>query len=190
MNEIILKSNLIPEILEHFTLFEGRCSHFYLDGPGYVTIGIGCLIPNGNAALKLKMLHKSDNLVALPEEIRGEYKLIKECLPGKRTEFYGVFCKLYLSDSDINALFEVRLNQIIDFLRSQLPEYSKFPDNIKLVVLDMAYNLGVSGLMMKFPRFVQAVRTQNYVAAANECERKQIGDARNQWTKETLLEGL
>lgn len=187
MNEILTSPVLTEPSVARFIDFEGKIPHFYLDGPGNVTIGIGCLIPDAGAASKLQMFSKDTNLKVTDLAIIDEYKMVRMSLPGKFHCYYANITHLYLSDNDIFKIFFFRIATLQDNLRKQIPEFSNLPAPVKEVVVDMAFDLGISGLLNKFPKFVDAIRNKRFSVAAQECLRINIQPRRNDWAKDTLL---
>lgn len=177
----------ISDIFDHFIKFEGNSPYFYLDGAGKVTIGIGCVIPNAEAACALSFFHYSSNLLASVDEIVKEYKYFSTMKSDMGLLFYKRMATLYLLPMAIERLFEFRIHDILSQLNKSFPDFVMLPTNVAAVVLDMAFNLGVTGLLTKFPKFMDAIKDENYVIAAKESERKGISAARNQWARETLL---
>ena len=61
-------------------------------------------------------------------------------------------------------------NDIADFtkqLTAKLPWFKTAPDNVKLVILDMGFNLGISGLLT-FKNTLEHIRKGEYDLAAEE----------------------
>ena len=50
--------------------------------------------------------------------------------------------------------------------------------------MDMAFNLGNVGLVRKFPTFTRAARAKDWLTCARECQRRGIGDRRNEQTRQ------
>ena len=51
-----------------------------------------------------------------------------------------------------------------------------------MALLDMAWNLGLKGLLDGYPRMLAAVQSGDGQMAAVESHRNGIGDVRNAWT--------
>ena len=185
--EVVAKSLVTPEVIAHYKKFEGYANHFYLDGPGFVTIGIGCMIPNANAASKLRMINEIIDRPATPDEIIEEYDYVKTSLSGQTLKYYEEFTSLTLPEKDIISLFDLRYRDKFHDLKRMIPEFLEFPDAVQEVLLDMAFNLGVTGLLMKFPNFITKIRAHKYSEAALNCHRRGIGEERNLWAKNMLL---
>lgn len=64
-------------------------------------------------------------------------------------------------------------------LDRDLPWWKHHPDNVQMVLMDMCFNLGISGLL-EFKRTLGYIRDQRYSAAAVEMLKskwaKQVGD--------------
>lgn len=66
-------------------------------------------------------------------------------------------------------------------LRRKFPAFDRFPVPAKLALVDMIYNLGGTRFSAgRWPKLFAAVRAQDWVLAAVECQRRGIADARNQ----------
>ena len=61
--------------------------------------------------------------------------------------------------------------------------FEALPNPWKMALLDMAFNLGLKGLLDGYPRMLAAVQAGNGQMAAVESHRNGIGDARNAWTR-------
>jgi lysozyme len=69
-----------------------------------------------------------------------------------------------LSDDEINFLLKNDIEKVLTKLR-ELPYWNYLTDNRKLVLIDMAFNLGFAGLM-GFKQTLKAVELKNYRLAA------------------------
>ena len=187
MKTLSSNSQAIPQSwIDHFIQFEGNSPHFYLDGVHIVTIGIGCTISK-SASIKLPFAVKNTNLRATSFEIAKDFDEISNKPAGQKLSYYESFCKTYLPEQYILSLFDERLQQFLAQINARFPLLKDFPESAQLVFVDMAFNLGISGLCTKFPKFLNHFLDQDFKLAATECERNGIGKARNDWTKETLI---
>lgn len=82
-----------------------------------------------------------------------------------------------LSDDEIDFLFANDLRRVEHELRRNLPWFSEAPDSIKQVLCNMAFQLGVAGLM-RFRRMLAAMKSRDWTAASIEAL-----DSR--WAKQT-----
>jgi GH24 family phage-related lysozyme (muramidase) len=178
----------LPKLKE----FEGVYSYMYLDTADNVTVGVGQLLPDAEAAQKLAfVLRASTNPLALPrpatpDEIRADFENVSRQTGGRTAIFYKQFTKLDLPDSAIDAVLEAKIEEITKQLRIAFPDFNSYPAEACAAILDMGYNLGVEKLTTGFPSFSRAVRARDWATAAQECERRGPGPDRNNWTKAQL----
>jgi GH24 family phage-related lysozyme (muramidase) len=169
--------------LDHFIRFEGKVSHFYLDGEGLVTIGIGCQILDPSP---LPMLRKTTALAATRADLFSDYNAVKALPSGRVPAYYDRVCLLVLPEVAIAELFEQRLAGFRVKIHDSLLALEDYPDLAQLVLLDMAFNLGIWGLERKFPKFLNAFKAKDWKTAALECRRHGVQAERNDWTRASL----
>ncbi len=175
----------LEQSLEKLKEFEGCVPWMYRDTVGKVTVGVGLMLPDAQAAQTLPFL--LNNRPATPEEITAEYARVDAMTLGKAAAFYRIPASLELSQQTIDArLLSVLLGFEAD-LRGEFPRYDAFPDAIKMALLDMIYNLGPAGLFHGFPHLVAAIQSGNWSLAADHCTRRGPAPARNNWTKQQFL---
>ena len=168
---------------EHFIEVEGKINHFYLDGEGIVTIGIGCVVFEPTI---LAMRHRSDNVRADIVEIMQDFRAVKAMASGQIAKAYGKVCRLYLPESEIIALFQQRLRTFIKAIEDKITSLEDYPEPAALALVDMAFNLGVDGLSRKFPKFLNAFLAKDWEICARECHRNGIQPDRNDWARRTF----
>lgn len=160
--------------------FEGRIPWMYQDSEGYVTVGVGCMLPGAPQACALPFEKK--DLPASLEEITTEFARVSSMQKGLRPVAYKG--DVTLPDAAIDAELLRRLTVVDRALPAIFRGYAQYPDSWKLALLDMGFNIGVHGLASKFPRFTFAVNSGNGQAAEAECVRPQVGLRRNSWTQQ------
>jgi GH24 family phage-related lysozyme (muramidase) len=175
----------LEQSLEKLKEFEGCVPWMYRDTVGKVTVGVGLMLPNAEAAQTLPFL--ANNRAATPQEIAAEYARVDAMTMGKAATFYKIPTSLELIQQTIDAKLLAVLEGFEADLRAEFPTYDTFPDAIKLALLDMIYNLGPAGLFKGFPHLVDAVQSGNWVQAAEHCTRRGPAPARNNWTKQQFL---
>src|SRR5262245_13504761 len=171
---------------EHFAKYEGQVAHFYLDGAGVVTVGVGCVVYEPGS---IRMVRRTTGVDAAPEEVKEEYQAVKGLEAGKTASGYEKYCKLVMLEEEQQRLLAERLDETEAGLARQGIVEEGVPAEAWLAIVDMAFNLGVAGLAGKFPKFVAAWRDQDWEECAAECERKGVQASRNAWTK-AVFEGL
>lgn len=178
--------NSLDVFYNHFKLFEGDIPTMYLDGPGNVTIGVGCLLSNVKEAQELPFRDYMHSMLATPKEIENEFNAVKKLLPNKLPIYYINHGTIYLSVPDRKSVFYNRIEQLRTDLGRAVP-LSSYSDAIQLVLFDFAFNLGISGFVSKFPKFIAAIKEGDYERAAIESTRLGISQERNDWAKKELL---
>jgi GH24 family phage-related lysozyme (muramidase) len=164
--------DLLAQIKANCEREEGRVPHFYLDTRGAVTVAIGHLVPSLAHAVSLRMEPK--------EIIPADFEAVNAAEPGLLAKAYERLCHARMTDEDIDA----RLSFDIAICEAQLDhrlDITTFPDPAAAACLDMAVNLGVSGLMT-FTKLCAAAKEADWVTCASECYRHGISDQRNRWT--------
>lgn len=170
---------------------EGRVSWMYLDTRRNVTIGVGHLIPDLNHALSLPfVLKRVPTTRALPDTIRNDWYNVKSEPAGKSAAYYGIATVTALTDSDIDSILASDVSLIQLGLITEFPSWDTFPPPAQTALTDMAFNLGVHGLVNKFPRLAAAVRVCDWGVCAVESKRGGISDARNDSTRDAFYAAL
>jgi GH24 family phage-related lysozyme (muramidase) len=170
------------------TGFEGDVPFMYRDTEGYVTVGVGQMIPDVNAAKKYPFLTPL-GAKAAAEEIETDYKRVKAIPAGLKAEKYRSQSSLVLSQEYIRSILVKTLKECDVSLRRHYLRYDTYPEPVKLALLDMIYNLGAPKLFGQFPALEKAVNAQDWKTAAGQSHRKHKGatDNRNAWTRHQFL---
>jgi GH24 family phage-related lysozyme (muramidase) len=178
----------LDESLAKLEWFEGAIPWMYLDTRGYVTVGVGLMLPDAAAAQKLPFM--IGGRAATEEEIAGEYGRVEAMAMGRPAQYYRKDNGLVLEKAEIDSLLRTVLAGFEGELRAKLTGYDGFPDSAKLALLDMAYNLGPVGLLDGYPTLIAAVEAGNWAKASSSCFRHGPGAARNQWTQTMFLQNV
>lgn len=120
---------------------EGLRHSVYDDSRFIPTIGIGFNLNNPNARGRLKSLG-----VDYDDIIAGDATLTKE---------------------QIHYLFKQDVNTALNNARKFLPSFDKQPDKIKIVLIDMSFNLGLTKLN-QFVNFRKALTDRDYLKAVDD----------------------
>ncbi len=98
---------------------------------------------------------------------------IGHVLPGKPAPRY--------STSELDAFFRADLAAALSACRTWVPSFDSQPDNVKLVIVSLAFTVGRTGLA-KFVGFRAAIAAKDYRKAAEELRRSkwagQVGKTR------------
>lgn len=162
---------------------EGCIEYMYLDTVGKVTVAVGQMLPTAAAAEGLTFTRRDNGNRATAAEIGQDYQSVTQQPSGKVASFYKPFTKLDMPEDAIDALLDQRIAEFETALRGDFPDYDSYPDEAKLGLMDMVFNLGNSGLINKFPTFTRAARAKDWRTCANECQRIGISNTRNAMTK-------
>lgn len=160
----------------------------YLDTKGLVTIGVGNLLAAESDAYALAFIKRDTGNKATREEIVTEYRHLKAQQPGMVASKYETFTNLTLTDDIIDELLETHVIEFETGLKKEFSRFDSYPEQAQEALLDMAFNLGVEGLIRKFPTLVKNAHECQWEICAQESHRKGIGDTRNQETRQLFLE--
>ena len=178
----------LDESIAKLEAFEGVIPWMYLDTVGKVTVGVGLMLPDVAAALRLPF--SVDGRAATEAEIAAEFARVDSLPMGRAALFYRGKAGVELARADVDGLLRTVLTGFEGELRAATAGFDGFPDGVKLALLDMIYNLGPAGLLKGYPRMMKAVAAGRWAEAAGECLRHGPGAARNEWTKEMFLSSV
>jgi len=176
----------LDDSLAQLEIFEGIVPWMYLDTRGYVTVGVGELIATATRAQSLSFVD-ANNQPATADTILAEYDRVSALPPAKMAGFYRSPTSPILPHTTIDTLLMQHLTFFDGQLNQQFANYSTFPDPAKLGLLDMIYNLGVTGLFKGYPSFMGYVQNKDWSNAAKQCHRNGPSLARNNWTNQQFL---
>jgi len=159
---------------------EGSVPHMYLDTKGYVTVGVGFMLPSPEAAAKLGFEPRSVSAIA------ADWRAVKAAPAGKVAKWYRPLTHCVLPESALRKEFDLRVNDMLRILSGGY-KLDQYPVQAQLGILDMMYNLGPVSLMRGWPSFKAACNSQDWLKAAANCSRKGVSTARNEETKALFL---
>jgi GH24 family phage-related lysozyme (muramidase) len=162
---------------------EGNIAHMYVDTKGYVTVGIGNLLSDAAAAVALPFVNRTTKNAATTAEIEADFAEVAKQPKAQVARRYRPFTKLDLPDTQINLLFQKRIEDFQRQLRKSYPSYDTYPSAIQLALIDMAFQLGAGGLKSKWPKLNEAIDGEDWAAAAKNCMRPDANAIRNDGTK-------
>ena len=168
--------------------FEGRIHWMYLDTneQATVTVGVGQMVPTAQAALQYRF-RRPNAEVADAAEILAEFARVQQMKPGYSAKAYRRSDSLLLADEDIDHALRQTMAACVADLASLFPDFHDYPEPAKVGLVDMRFNLGLTNLRLKFPKFCKLVKAQRWEAASLECHRIGPSEERNAWTKEQFL---
>ena len=140
-------ATLKQKLTEQLKVDEGCELQVYIDSVGEPTIGFGrCLTTKGLSKSEcdyLKLGTYDKNAVIAKLEVRGISQSEAECLLSSDIEY-----------------FHIELDKA-------LPYFERLPETAKLVLLNMSFNIGISGLL-KFKNTLSLIEKGQYIAASKE----------------------
>jgi GH24 family phage-related lysozyme (muramidase) len=162
--------------------WEGLVPWMYLDTVGIVTVAHGRALASPNDADALPFMVGTRR--ATLAEVTAEFFRVHTMERGHLPAHYRMESSPVLLDEDMNALLVCAVKDRDQALQRYLRGYTTAPDAAKLALFDMAYNLGLAGLL-RFHKLCAALATGDYAACEAECERMPgvaAFEARNAWT--------
>ena len=172
-------------IRTHLRLWEGEISHLYLDTKGLVTIGVGHLVGDISAACELGFVYRSGGssftapILATCSAVEADIASVRRRPAGLVARAYRPYTRLDLPDEKLCQLLESDVSEKESGIARALPEFHGYPASAQVALLDMAFNLGVTGLIRGFPRLVASVRRREWLVAAKQCHRRGPSEDRN-----------
>ena len=165
---------------------EGEITHMYLDSEGVVTVGVGNALSSAAEAQKLGFVNRATQKTATKEEIKSDYDAVKKQSKGSKASAYKQHTKLDLPTADIDTLLDTRIEGFKTSLKLKFPSFGTYPLTVQFALLDMAFNLGITGLLTKFPSFTKAIKAEDWEKAGKESNRPQLSAQRNATEKKWL----
>jgi len=175
---------------DHLRRYEAFVPNLYLDTGGKVTVGIGHLLPNEEAATRLLFEFRIPPIpprAITDQDKKDEWKRMKDLassikrpIPVGTSEFFRERTSLDLQETDAKILFFKDTTIRLTELKNIFSNYAKFPDSAKLGILDVYFNVGGGRGFAQFVKFRTAVIKQNWLRAKDESERKDISRDRNE----------
>lgn len=182
----MLSENIRQALRDNIQRYEGKVNHMYLDTRGFVTVGVGHLLATVVDAQELGFLEGSDE-PASTDVIAAEYEQVKAQEMARVASYYKQFTALHLTDESIDQITDKHIDSFYKELKVIYDGFDDFPEEAKLALFDMIFNLGMTGLRKKWPRFNTCVANKDWAAAANDCRRRGIADERNDYVKDLLV---
>lgn len=176
----------LEDVVAQLVIFEGRVGWMYLDTRGLVTVDVGVMLSNVNAALELPFT--VGEKPALPDQIRRDYARVKGMTAGYGPGYYVSHASPRIAPEVGQGLLLAHVAGIDAELRAGLPGFVVAPDAAKKALLDMRYNLGEDGLVKGYPHLCSDVLHGEWGLAALGSYRHGPSQARNDWTKRMFEE--
>ena len=121
------------------------------------------------------------------DAILADYAKVQLAKPGLIASAYADLTTSRMTDAAIDTLLEADISACVLQLEHKLGMVN-FPDPAQGALTDMGFNLGVPGLLAKFPRLCAAAIAGDWVQCAEECHRRDVPYTRNTWTAMRFVE--
>ena len=179
-------ANYLDEVITTLRRFEGSVPWMYLDTVGKVTVGVGLMLVNEEAAHALPFLQGTD--AASLTDISRDFSRVSTMKRGQLAKLYRQANGLTLSEETINQRLKQAVLGFEGYLRSHINGYDALPDAVKVALLDMAYNLGPGRLFAEYTHLLDAIARKDWAAAAAASLRHGPWAERNTWTRQQFLD--
>jgi len=172
-------------VIARLRQFEGITNYMYRCTGGDVTVGIGhALLAEANAS---GLTWQVNGAPAAPAQIVADYHAVAAAPLGQVASAYQHLTQCRMAEADVETLVSADVVAFEERLRQVLPNWNTYPEPVQEALFDMAFNLGVGGLL-KFQQLLKAVNAGDWSTAAAQCHRRGISDARNQATAALFLQ--
>ena len=173
-------------VIARLKKFEGEISWLYRCTGGETTIGVGHAILTSNDALQLNWQTISSTDRPSDGVIDLDYHRVSAAPKGQVAKDYEQLTTIRMSDQAITALLQSDIDLFSLHLNRELVGWEEYPEPAQEAIFDMAYNLGVIGLL-KFHRMLNACSEGDWATAAAESHRNGIPDERNEEIRQLFL---
>jgi GH24 family phage-related lysozyme (muramidase) len=167
--------------------WEGCVPWMYLDTRGYVTVGIGCMLPFIDAALRLPFRNVNVVRAATIDEVKIRYEQVKSLVAGRSASLYWMdHPRIELPVDACERIAIERLErEFLPALRKIFVGFDSLPLLARVVLVDIAWNVGCTGIE-KYRRLIANVSARDWHAASEEVATVHGRAERNEWRRETM----
>jgi hypothetical protein len=149
-----------------------------------VTVGVGSLLREQAQAEALPFVVRETGAPATRAQIGAEWQALSALKQNNYAAgHFRQYTELILPRTAIEDQLLDHLEEFLVGLRSNINDFDDYPEAARKAILDMTFNLGLAGVLNKFPSFVRAFRERNWAGCRVECNRRGIAEARNNYVK-------
>ena len=167
---------------KHAIDFEGFAQHMYLDVKGNVTVGIGHLIPDAEAATRLNFHHRETNgdvddkhkrkgKVDAMHKRNSYHLVLYSGITNGSLEAFKDVTHIDLDPVVIGDIFGNDVRAFVEQLKGEFLDFETYPASAQLGMLDLIYNIGQERFFGGFPVFRKALKLRNWIKVAEESHR-------------------
>lgn len=194
----MISPSLRRRIQEDLNRWEGMIPWMYLDSEGLVTVGFGTQLGTANAAVEVNFQHDKDGALATQPDIIAAYNVVhagsaaqKAALPAQKStaQHYEKVTDLRIAPATASLLRDAHVDADYTQLKLIYPKFDGFPDDAKVALFDMIYNMGAGHGKSRHHRAIGLrsfatmnadINKGNWRDAAKRCHRRGIPEGRNQ----------
>lgn len=187
---------LLDDTTADIKRYEGSISYPYLDTKGYITTGNGSNVNDWEDFNRVNWLVNGRPATEEEKRLafnRFEYLKNPNNFGGKSQYGQGIVAgrfknesNLEIDDTEAQRLMQVHLRQDLRHVRGQFPDFDRFPQPLKKVLLDIQYNTGKLK-QDEWPELYKAISRKNISDMANEVHRSDVSAKRNKWARDQIL---
>jgi hypothetical protein len=183
-----------PQILKDLEHFEGNIPHMYRDTKGFVTVGVGKMLPDVGEAQKLAFVVRATKRPATREQIAADFAKVKAQPWSKDTDADDYDSDLDLPQLEIDRILKVIAQRSAEEVAARYKGFNQYPVQVKQALIDMRYNMNANmDKFLQLNRYTElAYQTgagRDWELAAQHSHRKDVGGERNDWTRDMILKG-
>lgn len=178
-------------LIEH----EGLIPWLYCDSKGFVTVGVGDKILQ-SSMLTMPFVHLLDGSAADAEAKQNAYaRVLGHFAKGLTAGDYRACSDLRLDPAFCRRRLAYRLHsEFLPAIEKQCPQFAGFPTQAKLVLVDIAYNVGTVGFAA-FQQLIVDCNAGHFANAAEQVHTQKDGEdprnpetwgTRNMWRHDTM----
>lgn len=174
-------------VMQRLIQFEGSVPYMYRCTGGEITVGVGHAILSSHDAQQLNWQQISSTTRPSDVVIDNDYRRVGAAAKGQTAKSYESLSICRMNDTAIDALLKADIDSFSLQLNRQLAGWEEYPEPAQEALFDMAYNLGVAGLL-KYHKMLDACAEGDWVTAAAESHRNGIPDNRNEAIRQLFLD--
>jgi GH24 family phage-related lysozyme (muramidase) len=196
----MIEPTLMTRIRNDLDTWEHPVTWMYLDSVGIVTVGCGTALESESAAADLPFVHSKtlgpagrDDIIAAWRDLHAAAATQKSAVPKQKhaARFYEAKSDLRITLQTASDLRDAHVLADYASLQRIYPDFDAFPEDAKLALFDMIYNLGAgrsggrhrraTGLR-QYGTMNAAITRGDWTGAASTCLRRGIPAERNAMT--------
>ena len=176
---------------------EGLIPWLYCDSRGFVTVGVGDKV-NPRSVVTMPFVHLSDSSPASADEKASAFVRVQKFFAkGLTASGYRAVSDLRLPADFCKRRLSARVTgEFVPAIEKQCPQFESFPVQAKLVLVDIAYNVGTAGFAA-FQQLIADCNSRLFADAAEQVHTAKEGEdprdlrtwgKRNTWRRITMRE--